>query len=141
MGIQTINLVADPYPPYQYYKGQKIVGLDYYLIQAAFRVKGFEIQTHLHSWDKCIAIMDRGQADGLFQIQPTKEREKSFLFSEVLRTAQTVFLHNTVEPIELINLKSAEMILKKNTLGLVKGYSYSPEIDNSSHSNKVFFES
>jgi ABC-type amino acid transport substrate-binding protein len=85
--------------------------------------------------------MKSAKADGLFQIQPTPEREKQFIFSDPLRVARTVFLQNVSAPIDLAQYETLSQILDKHNLGLVKGYSYHPEIDDLKHQNKVIVSS
>ena len=135
---KTIQLVADPYPPYQYVEGNDVVGIDHDVIQAAFREHGIETETRLIAWADCIRIMDAGEADGLFQIQPTAERARTFHFSAILRTARTVFLANSENPIDLTEMMTAADVLENYSLATVDGYSYDPAIDELSGPNRVF---
>jgi len=135
---KIIQLVADPYPPYQYVEGNNVQGIDHDVIQAAFREHGIETQTRLFAWDDCVQMMETGKADGLFQIQPTAERARTFHFSALLRTAQTFFLRNSKNPIDLSNMKTAADVLEKHSLATVGGYSYDPAIDELSGPNRVF---
>jgi polar amino acid transport system substrate-binding protein len=137
--MDKVCLVADPYPPYQYLEGAKVVGLDCELIRAAFQVQGFETEISLHPWEECLRIMEEGGADGLFQIQPTPEREKEFLFSDLLRRARTVFLENSGQPVDLTALGGLSQVAKRYSLGLVQGYSYDPEVDALPDERKTFF--
>ena len=134
---RVIQLVADPYPPYQYIEGGKVHGIDQDVIQAAFREHGIEIHTRLFAWDECIQIMEAGLADGLFQIQPTAERARTFHFSALLRTARTVFLGNSRIPIDLSNMQTEAAVLEKHSLATVSGYSYDPAIDELSGPNRI----
>jgi polar amino acid transport system substrate-binding protein len=138
---QSIILVADPYPPYQYLESGEVAGVDHDLIQSAFRVHNLDIDVSLYPWDRCLQLIESAEADGLFQIQPTPEREKQFIFSDPLRIAQTVFLQNVSNPIDLAQYDTLSRILDKHNLGLVKDYSYHPEIDDLRHQNKVMVSS
>ncbi len=133
-----VQLVADPYPPYQYVEGGEVQGIDHDVIQAAFREHGIETHTRLFVWDECVRIMEAGLADGLFQIQPTAERARTFHFSTLLRTAQTVFLGNSNNPIDLSNMQTEAAVLEKHPLATVSGYSYDSAIDELSGPNRVF---
>ncbi len=134
---RSVKLVADPYPPYQYREGSRIVGVDHDLIRSAFGVHDLKIEVSLYPWDICLELMESGRADGLFQIQPTPEREEQFAFSTPLRTARTVFIQNAGNIVALSRYETLSQILENHTLGLVTDYSYSPEIDEADHSNKV----
>ena len=134
----VIQLVADPYPPYQYIDDGKVQGIDHDVIQAAFREHGLETHTRLFAWDECIRIMEAGLADGLFQIQPTAERARTFHFSTLLRTARTVFWGNSNVPIDLSDIQMEADVLEKHSLATVRGYSYDAAIDELSGPNRVY---
>jgi polar amino acid transport system substrate-binding protein len=136
-----LNLVADPYPPYQYIDHGKLLGVDHDMVKKAFQLSGIEVRVTLHAWDDCIKRMEAGQADGLFQIQPTPEREKQFTFSNLLRTAQTVYLGNKAKSIKLDQYKSHAELISRHSLGVVEGYSYHPEIDELDGKLKVLYSS
>jgi polar amino acid transport system substrate-binding protein len=135
---KLIQLVADPYFPFQYVEDGEIRGIDHDVIQAAFREHGIETHTRLFAWDECIRIMEAALADGLFQIQPTAARARTFHFSTLLRTARTVFLENSSIPIDLSNMQTEAAVLEKYSLGTVSGYSYGSAIDGLSGPNRVF---
>lgn len=135
---KVIQLVADPYFPFQYVEDGEIRGIDHDVIQAAFREHGIETHTRLFAWDECIRIMEAGLADGLFQVQPTAERARTFHFSTLLRKARTVFLANSNIPIDLSDMQMEADVLEKHSLATVRGYSYDSAIDDLSAPNRVF---
>jgi len=126
---RVVTLVADPFPPYQYMKGSQITGLDYEIIKNAFETQGLDISVGLHPWDECIERVDQGVADGVFQIARTPEREKRFLFSDLLRIAKTVFYCNRAKPIMLERDDRLIEKLQETKIAVAKGYSYGPEFD------------
>ena len=126
----VVTLVADPFPPYQYMKGSQITGLDYEIIRNAFETQGLAISVALHPWDECIQRVDQGVADGVFQIARTPERERRFLFSDLLRTAKTVFYCNRAKTIMLDRDDRLIARLQGTRIAVVKGYNYGPEFDN-----------
>ena len=137
--MDKVSLVADPFPPYQYLEGGRVVGLDCEVIRAAFRVQGIETEISLHPWDECLRIVKGGGSDGLFQIQPTPEREKEFLFSVLLRRARTVCLENRAKPVDLGAYESLTQAVENHSLGLVQGYSYDPTVDKLPGDKKTLF--
>lgn len=127
---RVVTLVADPFPPYQYMKGSQVTGLDHDIIRNAFESQGLSISVALHAWHECIRQMDQGIADGIFQIAKTPERERLFLFSNLLRIAKTVFYCNKSKPVVLDSDHPLIEQLQRNRIAVVKGYSYGPEFDN-----------
>lgn len=133
----VVTLVADPFPPYQYMKGSQITGLDYEIIRKAFESQGLAISVELHPWDECIQRMDQGVADGVFQIARTPERERRFLFSDLLRTAKAVFYCNRAKPVVLDEGDRLIEKLQGTKIAVVKGYSYGTEFDNLQGISKI----
>jgi len=127
--LSTVKLVADPYPPYQFVQEGTVTGMDHDIIFEAFKVHGVEAGTTLHSWDECMALMDAGKADGIFQITRTAQREKRYIFSEELRTACTLFFKRKESSISLDCVTGLDSQLSGETVGVLAGYSYSETVD------------
>lgn len=127
--IETVQLVADAYPPYQYMEGRTVRGVDHDIIAAAFAEHGIDTITRLLPWDDCIQLLTAGKAHGIFQIVRTPEREKAFIFSKPLRTERTLFHKRAEDSINLVKDLDFSKQLKKYRVGVVKGYSYDPLID------------
>ncbi len=125
---RLVTLVADPFPPYQYVRDGALAGLDYEIIQQAFRSQGLDISVALHPWDECVRQMDEQRADGAFQVAKTPERERRFLFSDLLRTARTVFYCHASTPVGLRRDGLAAQ-LRELTTAVVSGYSYGATFD------------
>ena len=138
---RVVTLVADPFPPYQYTKGDEITGLDYDIIRHAFQSHGLDISVTLHPWDECVRRMEAGYADGAFQVAKTPEREKQFLFSDVLRTAETVFYCTRAKPVVLDAGAALIGQLPRTPIAVVKGYSYGPEFDTLPGIDKIAVDS
>jgi polar amino acid transport system substrate-binding protein len=132
--IRKARMVADPYPPYQYEEEGEVRGIDHEIVVAAFAVHGIATQTLLLPWADCLDRVQRGQADGIFQILPTPERQKLFLFSARLRTENTLVLR----------MKSRSQAwaaeadsFRGRRLGILEGYSYGPAVDGLGESEKL----
>ena len=139
--IQTVQLVADPYPPYQYVESGVIRGVDHDIIAAAFGEYGIDIMTRLFPWDKCIHLLKEEKADAIFQITPTPERKKVYIFSKPLRAARTVMYKRSEDPIRFYMNNDFSEQLNKYRLGVVKGYSYAPLIDSLGGHSKIEVDS
>ncbi len=124
-----VNMVADPYPPYQYEESGTVRGIDHDIIIAAFREYKIGTRVRLFPWEDCITFIEDKKTDGIFQIVLTPEREKAFSFSRPLRTAETVLYCNADAPVEFDQEKNIKVQLAGHTIGVLAGYSYDPVID------------
>jgi len=138
---QVIHLVADPFPPYQYLRHSRITGLDYGIVRAAFQSQGADIDVTLLPWEACMKRMDEKLADGIFQIAKTPDRERKFVFSDLLRTAKTVLYSNKKKPVRLGRDQDRYAQLRNFTVGVVRGYSYAPDFDARQDMRRVPVES
>jgi len=134
---RIVELVADPYPPYQFKKNNEVTGVDYEIVIQAFQAAGIEAHVQLFPWEKSITLMENREADGIFQIMRSAERERLFIFSDILRVAKTVFFKKAPLGISFDPVLDIGIQLKKNKIGVVAGYSYGPFIDNLEESKKI----
>ncbi|MBC7221252.1 amino acid ABC transporter substrate-binding protein [Candidatus Bipolaricaulota bacterium] len=121
--------MADPYPPYQYFDRGEVRGLDHDLISAVLEQLGYQVETVLLPWEACLQRLDRGEAHGAFQVTRTPERERRYLFSRQLRTAETALFARRGLGIHLDPLSPLEDQLRGVRIGMMEGYSYHPAID------------
>ena len=127
MNRPCVNLVADPYPPYQFREDGQIKGIDYETISQVFRVMQMSVHVDLLPWDECLHRVDAGEADGVFQITKTRERESRFLFSDLLRVEETALFSKT--PLPPASSLAGIFTSGRDLLGVLEGYSYNDEID------------
>jgi len=127
--MTIVRLVADPYPPYQYVEAGAIEGIDFETISHVFQGLPFDLDIGLHAWDECLRRVNSGEADGIFQISKTPQREIHYLFSDLLRTEETaLFTRGQALADRDFSVLTAEAI-GTHVLGVLDGYSYSPSID------------
>jgi polar amino acid transport system substrate-binding protein len=138
---KVVRLVADPYPPYQFEEKGVLKGIDNEVITLAFKEHQIITRVKLFPWEDCIGLIKRKEADGIFQIVRSPEREKSLIFSKPLRTARTIFLKMVDADLVLSNDKDLKIQLKDYKIGVLAGYSYSDEIDNLSGPFKKEYQS
>lgn len=70
------------FPPYEYYEGQKIVGIDADIAEAIGKELGYEVKFHDMDFTNLIASLETGKADvAIAGLTVTPEREKNALFS------------------------------------------------------------
>jgi len=137
MDDKRVTLVADPYPPYQYKEGGIVKGIDYELITSAIQAVGYDVQVRLLPWEECLRQLEAGSADGIFQITRTSEREKRYVFSDLLRTAETAIFSLRSRTIQFSKAVDLREQLESFTLGVLAGYSYAPLIDDLDPAMKV----
>jgi len=135
--VKKLKLVADPYPPYQWEEKGIIKGADHEIITRAFRTQSISIETTLHGWIECINLVKTGKADGIFQITITPERERMFLFSDILRIAETCFFRRKTPHVSEENDLDILKKIQKLRIGTLSGYNYDTVIDNLGRDVKI----
>jgi len=139
--IARVRMVADPYPPYQYEEEGRIRGVDQEIVTEAFRVHGIAVETRLLPWKQCLAWLDSGEVDGVFQILPSPEREKLYLFSDLLRSERTVVYQRAGGTRAQPAGGGGPDPFRGRRLGILEGYSYGPEVDRRPQSQKTEYRS
>nr|WP_067289282.1 transporter substrate-binding domain-containing protein [Marinobacterium profundum] len=138
--MNTINLVADPFPPYQYMdiNGQ-LAGADYEIIVNAFLRVDIAVNVKLYPWGECDSKVRAGEVDGAFQVQRSSEREKYFAFSNTLRESETTLYVSRKYGDKYLGIKSFDSLA--GPIGLLKGYCYGDSLGQSILEKSLRFES
>jgi polar amino acid transport system substrate-binding protein len=81
------------FPPYEFYEGQEIVGIDAEIAAAIAEKLGYELKIEDMAFDSIIAAVDSGKADiGLAGMTVTEDRLASVNFSDTYATATQVVI-------------------------------------------------
>ena len=81
------------FPPYEYYEGQEIVGIDAEIAAAIAEKLGYELKIEDMAFDSIIAAVTSGKADfGLAAMTVTEDRLESVNFSDTYATATQVVI-------------------------------------------------
>jgi polar amino acid transport system substrate-binding protein len=81
------------FPPYEFYEGQEIVGIDAEIAAAIAEKLGYELKIEDMAFDSIIAAVTSGKADfGLAGMTVTEERLESVNFSETYAHATQVVI-------------------------------------------------
>ena len=81
------------FPPYEYYEGEDIVGLDADFAQAIADKLGMDLKIEDMAFDSIIPAVTSGKADfGAAGMTVTEEREQQVLFSDTYYTARQVII-------------------------------------------------
>ena len=88
------------FPPYEFYEGQEIVGIDAEIAAAIAEKLGCELKIEDMAFDSIIAAVDSGKADiGLAGMTVTEDRLASVNFSDTYATATQVVILMEDSPI------------------------------------------
>lgn len=81
------------FPPYEFYDGDKIVGIDAEIAAAVADELGLELKVEDMAFDSIIAAVTSGKADiGLAGMTVTEDRKKNVDFSDTYATATQVII-------------------------------------------------
>lgn len=75
-----LRLVTLEYPPYIKQIGNDAEGLTVDIVKEAFTRIGRPITIEFYPWGRSLSMLAEGEADGLFTIKKTSERETTMLF-------------------------------------------------------------
>ncbi|WP_434627139.1 substrate-binding periplasmic protein [Chromobacterium sp. CV08] len=91
-GEQPLQLVTLQYPPYQYQDGGEVGGVAVGIVREAFRRVGRPIHVSIYPWGRSLAMVEAGQADAIFTLYRTPEREARLDYSRQVLVPQAVSL-------------------------------------------------
>lgn len=81
------------FPPYEFYEGDKVVGIDAEIAEAIAEEMGMKLKIEDMAFDSIIASVSSGKADfGAAGMTVTPEREKNVGFSDTYATATQVVI-------------------------------------------------
>lgn len=119
---EKLRIVTEPWAPYVYEEGGKIMGLDYETAVIVFKRLGIDVEWQLLPWKRCLAMLEQGLADGALDIFRSDEREALLLYpSEPLSEVEFVLFHANARPHPFRTLDD----LNGLTVGTSPGYLYS----------------
>lgn len=130
---KRLKLFTLQYPPYQFLDNNEIKGVAYDIVAELFNRAGYTISIEVHPWTKTLDMVKNGEADAVFTIYHTEEREKFLDYtSEILIIQQTAFF----------KLKDNDIIfdgdfnnLKGLSVATVKGVNYGTEFEKAAELN------
>ena len=117
------RLVCDAWPPYQFESRGRLTGFSTETVQAVYRRMGTPIRSlEIFPWKRAMDIVESGNAEGLFSVSRTRDREIFARFpEEPLFEAPWIIWTRRDTPIRTMD------DLKGKSVGVVIGYSYTPE--------------
>ncbi len=91
-GVIDLGTSAD-FPPYEYYEGKKIVGIDPDIVRAIGNYLGVEVKLHDMDFNNIIASIQSGKIDGgAAGFTVTEERKKSVNFTDSFTKTRQIII-------------------------------------------------
>ena len=125
VSAQKLRVVGDSWPPYVD-KSLPGNGLAVEIVDAGLRRAGYEPELTIVQWTKALAGAKAGLYDIVAAIWYSDERDETLLFSEPFLENRVFFVKRRGSPVQFNNLSE----LTAYRIGIVRDYSYGPEIDN-----------
>ncbi|TWI68105.1 polar amino acid transport system substrate-binding protein [Desulfobotulus alkaliphilus] len=120
-----LTLVCDIWPPYQIQENSHVSGFRTELVKNIFEMAEIPITViHAYPWKRALLMLEKGEVDGLFSANHTPERESYAMYPELPLTESPWVLW-TREDSGISYTSFAD--LRGKRVGVVRGYSYTPE--------------
>jgi len=121
------TFVSLEFAPYSYCSNGTVKGLDVELLQECFRRMDEKLKIMLVPWKRALCMGMYGQADGVFSILLTPERNEKMFFSDPVRTElMTLYVRKDSK----LEFNGDLDELKDFQLGVVRNFSYGNKVDN-----------
>lgn len=116
----TLTMATNAYfPPYEYYDGQDIIGIDVDIAKAIADKLGLELKVEDMEFDSIITSVQSGKADlGLAGMTVTPDRQKNVDFSDSYATGiQSVIVKEDSEIAKIDDLQGKKIGVQLSTTG------------------------
>lgn len=102
---QTLDIgINANFPPYEYYEGNDVVGIDVEIAKAVSQYLGYDIKFHEMEFGNLIAAIESGKIDGAISgITVSGERQKSVNFSQPYTKSVQLIIVKENSPISKID--------------------------------------
>lgn len=123
--IKNIDIICDDWPPYQMVEDHQLSGFSTRIVKIVFeRMKVTINSIKVYPWKRAIKMVETGKTDALFSANYTKNRtEFAFYPDEKIVDSPWVMW---VREEDGFKFESFDDLLGKK-IGIVRGYSYTPE--------------
>lgn len=116
----TLTMATNAYfPPYEYYEGEEVVGIDADIAAAVAKKLGLELKVEDMEFDSIITAVQTGKADiGFAGMTVTKDRLKNIDFSDTYaQGVQVVIVKEDSSIAKLDDLKDKQIGVQLSTTG------------------------
>ncbi len=120
-----LELICDDWPPYQIVEKDRISGFSTEVVNTVLGKMGQKAaHIEVYPWKRAIVMFKRGKADGLFSVNDTPERRQfAYYPAEPIVISPWVMWVRKKDNLAVNSLED----LKDLSVGVVRGYSYTPE--------------
>ena len=123
----NLDFAVSEFTPYIFEENGKITGIHVDIVTEACKKLGIKPNFHFLPWKRALVYMEHGKVDALLSPVKTEERIKFMYYSsEPIDAEKTVFMARKDKNMKVAKLDD----LKGISIGVIRGYSYSPEFDN-----------
>ncbi len=123
----TLYAVTEIYPPYEYLQDQKPQGIDIEILNEIGRQLGVQIEFSFRPWSRALFEAKIGQADFIFPVFRTPEREQYLSFTRwPISYERNVLVVPDNSPLQVSTWNE----LANLRIGVVTNYSYGQRFDN-----------
>ncbi len=119
----VLKVVTTEYPPFEYVEDGVFRGQDVDTVRTVLRAMGFEPDFQVLPWARAEMMVRRGNADLLFSLTRSPERERHYLFTAPISSARDVLYARKDAGLSWTSYKD----LTDLSVGVTGGYSYAPE--------------
>jgi len=126
--FKRLSVVCDAWPPYQIAENGRLSGFSTKIVEIVFvRMKTAVPTIDIYPWKRAILMIENGKADALFSANFTEDRT-AFAFYPDEPIISSPWVMWVREEDDLIFRSFDDLLGKK--VGIVRGYSYTPEFWN-----------
>lgn len=119
----VLKVVTTEYPPFEYVEDDVLKGYDVDTVRAVLEAMGYEPEFQVLPWTRAEMMVRRGNADLLFSLTSSPERERYYLFTAPISSARDVLYARKDAGLSWTSYND----LTHLSVGVTAGYSYAPE--------------
>ncbi len=124
LSAQEMELICDEWPPYQIVENSHVTGFGTEIVKTVLERMGVNISSlNVYPWKRAITMMEKGEAHALFSANYAKEREAFARYPEEALIQSPWVLWVREDGLKFDSFED----LKGKRIGVVRGYSYTPE--------------
>lgn len=124
---ETLKLVTLDYPPYEFKRGDRVLGIAVEMVREGFHRLGHEVEIAVYPWPRALEAVKEGEADAVFTAFRTEERFDYLDYCAEVLIQQTTSLF--VRAGSDIQFNGDLSTLGDYRIGVVRGVSYGSIFD------------